>query len=156
MREKARWRDRMTVTGLPAQREGERFESEVVLSGRPTPNHSSRNSQRDFRRMSPQTSTPQGFEMIGELAYNYPNPFRSSQGTTSRHTTNEPVQEMIVRIFNLSCPSHPNRLHALDSDTPPLLASPRPMSELTPRSGCRSAPAHRHHGYEPKSCVNIR
>ena len=43
-----------------------------------------------------------GFETIGELAYNYPNPFRSSHGTTFRYVTNEPVQEMIVRIFNLN------------------------------------------------------
>ena len=43
-----------------------------------------------------------GFETIGELAYNYPNPFRPSQGTTFRYVTNERVQEMIVRIFNLN------------------------------------------------------
>ena len=44
----------------------------------------------------------EGFETIGELAYNYPNPFRPSHGTTFRYVTNEPVQEMIVRIFNLN------------------------------------------------------
>ena len=44
----------------------------------------------------------EGFLTIGSLAYNYPNPFRPSQGTTFRYVTNELVQEIIVRIFNLN------------------------------------------------------
>jgi hypothetical protein len=42
----------------------------------------------------------EGFIYIGKLAYNYPNPFMASQGTTFRYVTNEKVESMEVRIFN--------------------------------------------------------
>ena len=41
-------------------------------------------------------------ETIGELAYNFPDSFCPSRGTTFRYVTNERVQEIIVRIFNLN------------------------------------------------------
>jgi hypothetical protein len=45
-------------------------------------------------------SVNEGFIYIGKFAYNYPNPFRASQGTTFRYMTNEKVESMEVRIFN--------------------------------------------------------
>ena len=36
------------------------------------------------------------------MVYNYPNPFRSSQGTTFRYVANEEVEEITVQIFNLN------------------------------------------------------
>jgi hypothetical protein len=41
-----------------------------------------------------------GFIYIGKKAYNYPNPFRASQGTTFRYMSKEKVASMEVRIFN--------------------------------------------------------
>jgi hypothetical protein len=43
----------------------------------------------------------EAFVSIGELVYNYPNPFRASEGTTFRYVTNQYVEVMTVRIFNL-------------------------------------------------------
>jgi len=43
-----------------------------------------------------------GFISVGELAYNYPNPFRVKQGTTFRYVTNEGVELITVKIFNLA------------------------------------------------------
>ena len=45
---------------------------------------------------------PRAFISVGEVAYNYPNPFRAEQGTTFRYVTNEPVELITVKIFNLS------------------------------------------------------
>jgi len=42
-----------------------------------------------------------GFIFVGEVAYNYPNPFRAEQGTTFRYVTNERVELIKVQIFNL-------------------------------------------------------
>ena len=42
------------------------------------------------------------FISLGEMAYNYPNPFRASQGTTFRYVTDDPVQSITVKIFNLA------------------------------------------------------
>jgi len=36
------------------------------------------------------------------MAYNYPNPFRAEQGTTFRYVTNEGVELITVKIFNLA------------------------------------------------------
>ncbi len=43
-----------------------------------------------------------GFITVGELAYNYPNPFRASQGTVFRYVTNETPQSITVKIFNIA------------------------------------------------------
>jgi hypothetical protein len=43
-----------------------------------------------------------GFISVGEVAYNYPNPFRSARGTTFRYVTNEHVELISVKIFNLA------------------------------------------------------
>ena len=43
-----------------------------------------------------------GFIYVGEVAYNYPNPFRAEQGTTFRYVTNERVESITVKIFNLA------------------------------------------------------
>jgi hypothetical protein len=43
-----------------------------------------------------------GFISIGEVAYNYPNPFGAERGTTFRYVTNERVQSITVKIFNLA------------------------------------------------------
>ncbi len=43
-----------------------------------------------------------GFISVGEVAYNYPNPFRASQGTTFRYVTDKPVRSITVKIFNLA------------------------------------------------------
>ena len=43
-----------------------------------------------------------GFISVGEVAYNYPNPFRAEQGTTFRYVTNERVELINVKIFNLA------------------------------------------------------
>ncbi|MCX6011838.1 MAG: IPT/TIG domain-containing protein, partial [Chloroflexi bacterium] len=40
------------------------------------------------------------FIYIGKKAYNYPNPFRASQGTTFRYVSKDKVSSMEVRIFN--------------------------------------------------------
>jgi len=42
------------------------------------------------------------FISVGEVAYNYPNPFRASQGTTFRYVTNDAVESIKVKIFNLA------------------------------------------------------
>jgi len=58
----------------------------------------------DVRIINPDTQEAvkhKGFISVGELAYNYPNPFRASQGTTFRYVTNERVQSITVKIFNL-------------------------------------------------------
>ena len=59
----------------------------------------------DVRIVNPDTQEvimSKGFISVGEVAYNYPNPFRASQGTTFRYVTNDPVQSVTVRIFNLA------------------------------------------------------
>ena len=43
----------------------------------------------------------EAFVSVGELVYNYPNPFRASEGTTFRYVTNARVDVVTVRIFNL-------------------------------------------------------
>jgi N-acetylneuraminic acid mutarotase len=43
----------------------------------------------------------EAFVSVGELVYNYPNPFRASEGTTFRYVTNQYVEVITVRIFNL-------------------------------------------------------
>ena len=43
-----------------------------------------------------------GFISIGEVVYNYPNPFRASQGTTFRYVTKDPVYSVTVKIFNMA------------------------------------------------------
>jgi N-acetylneuraminic acid mutarotase len=53
--------------------------------------------------MNPDTqiaSVNEGFLYIGKFAYNYPNPFKASQGTTFRYLTNEKVESIEVRVFN--------------------------------------------------------
>jgi len=58
----------------------------------------------DVRVTNPDTQIavkPKGFISVGEVAYNYPNPFRASQGTTFRYVTNERVDFIKVQIFNL-------------------------------------------------------
>jgi hypothetical protein len=42
-----------------------------------------------------------GFQALGELVYNYPNPFLAADGTTFRYATKESVLELTIRIFNL-------------------------------------------------------
>jgi len=58
----------------------------------------------DVRVINPDTQEAvkhRGFISVGELAYNYPNPFRAEQGTTFRYVTNERVELIKVQIFNL-------------------------------------------------------
>jgi len=58
----------------------------------------------DVRIINPDTQEAvkhKGFIFVGEVAYNYPNPFRASQGTTFRYVTNERVELLTVKIFNL-------------------------------------------------------
>jgi len=43
-----------------------------------------------------------GFISIGKIVCNFSNPFRASQGTTFRYMTRHQVQNMKVKIFNLS------------------------------------------------------
>jgi hypothetical protein len=43
----------------------------------------------------------EAFVSVGELVYNYPNPFLASEGTTFRYVTNQRVEVITVRIFNL-------------------------------------------------------
>jgi N-acetylneuraminic acid mutarotase len=45
-------------------------------------------------------SEAKGFIYIGKKAYNYPNPFRASQGTTFRYVSKEKAESLEVRIFN--------------------------------------------------------
>ena len=59
----------------------------------------------DVRIFNPDTQEVimiKGFISVGEMAYNYPNPFRASQGTTFRYVTDDPVQSITVKIFNLA------------------------------------------------------
>ena len=59
----------------------------------------------DVRVINPDTQEAvkhKGFTSVGEVAYNYPNPFRTSQGTTFRYVTNERVESITVKIFNLA------------------------------------------------------
>ena len=59
----------------------------------------------DVRIFNPDTQEvimTKGFISVGEVAYNYPNPFRASQGTTFRYVTDDPVQSITVKIFNLA------------------------------------------------------
>jgi len=59
----------------------------------------------DVRVVNPDTQEvvmSKGFISVGEVAYNYPNPFRASQGTTFRYVTGDPVQSITVKIFNLA------------------------------------------------------
>jgi len=59
----------------------------------------------DVKVINPDTQealAPKDSYPVGELAYNYPNPFTASQGTTFRYVTNESVQSITVRIFNLA------------------------------------------------------
>ena len=59
----------------------------------------------DVRVVNPDTQEvvkSKGFISLGEIAYNYPNPFRASQGTTFRYVTDDPVQSITVKIFNLA------------------------------------------------------
>ena len=58
----------------------------------------------DVRLINPDTQVAvkrKGFISVGELAYNYPNPFRAEQGTTFRYVTNERVELIKVQIFNM-------------------------------------------------------
>ena len=41
------------------------------------------------------------FISVGEMAYNYPNPFRASEGTTFCYITTDPVRSITVKMFNL-------------------------------------------------------
>ena len=59
----------------------------------------------DVRVINPDTQEAvkrKGFISVGEVAYNYPNPFRAEQGTTFRYVTNERVELITVKIFNLA------------------------------------------------------
>jgi hypothetical protein len=59
----------------------------------------------DVRVINPDTQEavkPQGFISVGELVYNFPNPFRAEQGTTFRYVTNDKVAFIKVQIFNLA------------------------------------------------------
>jgi len=58
----------------------------------------------DVRVINPDTQEvvmPGGYVSAGELVYNYPNPFRASQGTTFRYVTKDPVLSVTVKIFNM-------------------------------------------------------
>jgi len=59
----------------------------------------------DVRVINPDTQEavkPQGFISVGELVYNFPNPFRAEQDTTFRYVTNEKVELIKVQVFNLA------------------------------------------------------
>ena len=59
----------------------------------------------DVRVINPDTQEavlPKGFTTVGEVAYNYPNPFRAAQGTTFRYVTNEPLDSITVKVFNVA------------------------------------------------------
>ncbi len=58
----------------------------------------------DVRVINPDTQAAikrKGFISVGEMAYNFPNPFRAEQGTTFRYVTNERVESIKVNIFNM-------------------------------------------------------
>jgi hypothetical protein len=58
----------------------------------------------DVRVVNPDTQeviVREAFVSVGELVYNYPNPFRASEGTTFRYVTNQHVEVITVKIFNL-------------------------------------------------------
>jgi N-acetylneuraminic acid mutarotase len=58
----------------------------------------------DVRVINPDTQEvikPGGFVSAGEVAYNYPNPFYASQGTTFRYVTKDTVYSVTVKIFNM-------------------------------------------------------
>ncbi len=58
----------------------------------------------DVRVINPDTQEvvkPGGFVSVGEVAYNFPNPFHASQGTTFRFVTRDPVLSVTVKIFNM-------------------------------------------------------
>jgi hypothetical protein len=58
----------------------------------------------DVRVVNPDTQEVvkrEAFISVGELVYNYPNPFQASEGTTFRYVTNLSVEFIKVRIFNL-------------------------------------------------------
>jgi len=58
----------------------------------------------DVRVVNPDTQEvvkPGGFVSVGELVYNYPNPFHASQGTTFRYVTKDLVLSVTVKIFNM-------------------------------------------------------
>jgi len=58
----------------------------------------------DVKVVNPDTQEvikQRGFVSVGELVYNYPNPFRASQGTTFRYVTRDPVLSVTVKIFNM-------------------------------------------------------
>ena len=59
----------------------------------------------DVRVVNPDTQEavkPGGFISVGEIVYNYPNPFRASEGTTFRYVTDKSVQSVTVRVFNMA------------------------------------------------------
>ena len=59
----------------------------------------------DLKVVNPDTQevvAKEAFVSVSETVYNYPNPFRSSQGTTFRYVANEEVKEIKVQIFNLN------------------------------------------------------
>jgi len=59
----------------------------------------------DVRVLNPDTqdvTAKEAFVSVGETVYNFPNPFRASQGTTFRYMTRQQVQYMTIKIFNLS------------------------------------------------------
>ena len=51
---------------------------------------------------SQEITAPAAFLFVSETVYNYPNPFRASQGTTFRYVSNEEVKEIRIQIFNLN------------------------------------------------------
>ncbi len=58
----------------------------------------------DVRVVNPDTQVAikrKGFISVGEMAYNFQNPFRAEQGTTFRYVTNERVESIKVNIFNM-------------------------------------------------------
>ncbi|MBC8458377.1 MAG: IPT/TIG domain-containing protein [Deltaproteobacteria bacterium] len=58
----------------------------------------------DVRVINPDTQVAikrKGFISVGEMVYNFPNPFRAEQGTTFRYVTNERVESIKVQIFNM-------------------------------------------------------
>jgi len=66
---------------------------------------SNRQGVYDIRIINPDTQEvvmPKGLISVGELVYNYPNPFMASQGTTFRYVTQDSVQSMVVKIYNLA------------------------------------------------------
>jgi len=59
----------------------------------------------DVRLLNPDTqevTAKRAFITVGEIVYNFPNPFRASRGTTFRYMTRHQVQYMTIKIFNLS------------------------------------------------------